>query len=105
MTRKSSIPPADELPHIDELPDYNATADWAVDNDGTRYKVSINSFNAQTTLTPEERVLTDEKRAQRDGVGEPCHGCGNEIPFYAIIIRDTRGDSIDYYHCGCYDDA
>lgn len=90
-----------ELPHVDDLTEYNSDADWAVDDDGELYMVRISDFNAKTTLVPERYVLTDEKRKQRDGVGQPCRTCGEEIGFRAIILKDQLDN---YHHLGCYAD-
>lgn len=89
-------------PHRDELPEYNAEAEWAIDDEGNRYKVVVNEFNAKTSFIHEKYVLTDEKRRQRDGVGEECEVCGEEIGPYAIPLNDVTGDETTHYHYGCF---
>jgi hypothetical protein len=92
------LPNPSGVPHVDELPDYNAEDEWAVDSGGELYKVSVNDFNAKTTLTHEDYVMTERRLADREGAGEDCSICGETIPPLDVYVR-TAGE---YQHLGCH---
>lgn len=104
MTETTEPTTDDELVNVEDLSDHNPVEEgqWAVDDDGNRYLVARNNFNAATALVPEKYVLTDEKRSQREGAGEPCERCGEEIGIRDIIVNDKRTDETGHYHYGCY---
>ena len=91
----------DDAVHVDELPPFNgdATAAFAFDDEGTRYKVDSGERYPSTTLIPEERWY-ENRMPERDGVGKTCASCGNTIAWNAMIFRDCDDD--EYYHLGCY---
>lgn len=91
-----------ELPHVDDVREMGRRdvmrLDQAVD-DGRTYLVEWNDWAFKPVLWPQ---MTEEERLQRNGVGEECDSCGDEIGPEAIVVNDTRGDTTEHYHVGCY---
>jgi hypothetical protein len=82
--------------HIDDLPSFNGdlTASFAYDDDGNRFKVTAGDSYPRTELIPEER-WRQNWMPDREGVGQPCAGCGEKIEWDAIIANDE-------YHLRCF---
>lgn len=97
----ATAPPADPYDpecavHVDALPEFNgdSKARFAFDDDGDRYKVVSGDNFPLTKLIPEQEWC-ENVLPERDGVGEPCEGCGNTIAWNAIIVNGS-------WHVGCY---